>query len=93
MEKHEIPYVGIGETLEEAWDFEIVDSMAILGVSYTCYNDKNSVDCKQVARMTDDDSYMRKAIQKIRKDHPEKLIALMMHAGKEYDFFANSYQK
>jgi hypothetical protein len=41
MEKHEIPYVGIGETLEEAWDYEIVDSMAILGVSYTCYNDKN----------------------------------------------------
>jgi hypothetical protein len=41
MEKHEIPYVGIGENLEEAWDYEIVDSMAILGVSYTCYNDKN----------------------------------------------------
>lgn len=91
MRKNNITFVGIGDNLEEAWDYEVVDTLAVMGVSYTCYNDKNKKDCDTVARMSDDSKYMRNTIKKIKKENPELIITLMLHAGKEYDPWSNKF--
>jgi poly-gamma-glutamate synthesis protein (capsule biosynthesis protein) len=93
MDKHNIAFVGVGDNLEEAWEYEVVGNFAIMGVSYTCYNDKNNQDCDVVARMTDDSKYMRNTIKQIKKNHPELIVTIMLHAGKEYDPWSNKLQR
>lgn len=91
MNRHNIDFVGIGDNLEEAWDYKVVDTMAVIGVSYTCYNDKNKKDCDTVARMSDDSKYLRNTIKKIKQEQPELIVTLMLHAGKEYDPWSNKF--
>lgn len=59
--------------------------MALIAVSYTCYNDKNRKDCDTVARASDDIEHLRKTIEKIKKNHPKASIGILPHVALEYN--------
>jgi len=88
-----IPHIGIGENLEEAWTFQIVDQFAVFSASYTCYNRTYKRKCEQIARLSNSDSFLINTIAKIRKEHPSKIITMFAHWGKEYDPYALDNQK
>jgi poly-gamma-glutamate synthesis protein (capsule biosynthesis protein) len=93
FEERKIKYTGIGNNIKEAWGYEIVGDLALFSASFTCYNDRNQRDCDNVARLSDNIKHMDHTVRAIKSEHPDKLIVMQMHAGKEYDPFPDSQQR
>lgn len=93
LDRHGIAHMGTGHSLEEAWDFKIVDEFAIFAVSFTCFNQHTYLQCETVARMDNDIKYLKETIRQIRKLYPEKIITMFPHWGKEYDVYPMDFQR
>jgi len=88
-----IAHIGVGKDLEEAWTYEIVDQFALFSASYTCYNRTYKRKCDEIARFSNNDTFLINTIAKIRSEHPSKIITMFAHWGKEYDPYALDNQK
>jgi len=94
LEKFNIPYLGFGKTREKAWShFMLEDKVALIAVSFTCWNNNNVVDCEEVPRITDDIFYIRSEIKRIKEKSPSASIGLLGHVGLEYMPYTFDYQR
>ena len=87
LDRHGIPHVGAGRNKEDAWNFQIVENFAIFAVSFICVNEHYDLQCDEVAVLKKTD-LIQDTINRIKADHPEKIITIFPHWGKEYDPFA-----
>src|SRR5687767_2423591 len=86
LDRRDLTYVGVGETLDEAWRPKtlVINGMKIgfVGASYASLNDGGVARNAYVARI-EDTARLKDAIDRLQADGADFIIATM-HAGVEY---------
>jgi poly-gamma-glutamate synthesis protein (capsule biosynthesis protein) len=85
LTENNITYLGVGESLEEAWQPKVVNinglKIGFLGASYASVNDGGVARNNLVARI-EDVEYLKNSLTELKKT--SDFIVVTMHAGVEY---------